>query len=140
MEDETFRVIDHLDDQDRAFLEEHLYAYNMAATGYYDGRDLAVFVRDEQGAIIAGLSGWTWGGCLKISILWVREDHRGKGYGRRLLQAAEAEGRARGCRIAALDTHSFQAPRFYQKLGWQVYGVLDDDPLGFKHYHLKKSL
>ncbi len=140
MQEETFKVEDHVDDQDFKFLEEQLFAFNMAATGYHDGRDIALIVRDDQGAIIAGLSGWTWGGMMKIQYLWVREDYRSKGYGARLLQAAEAEGRARGCRQVALDTHSFQAPSFYPKFGYEVYGVLDDDPVGYKTYHLKKTL
>src|SRR5579885_1336884 len=125
MEDAAFRVTDHIDAQDYTFLEEQLVAYNMAATGCTDGRDIALILRDEQGAIIAGLSGWTWGGMMKIQYLWVREDYRGKNYGTRMLQAAEAEGRARGCRWVALDTHSFQAPLFYQKLGYEVFGVLE---------------
>lgn len=140
MQDESLEVTDHLDEQDFTFLEEQLFAYNIARTGYRDGRDVAILIRNERGAIVAGLSGWTWGGMLKIQYLWVREDYRGKDYGTRLLQAAEAEGRARGCRQVALDTHSFQAPSFYQKLGYEVYGVLDDDPVGYKTYHLKKSL
>src|SRR5215470_5281394 len=126
MHDNPFQVTDHLDEQDHKFLEEQIFAYNMARTGYHDGRDLALIVRDEQGTIIAGLSGWTWGGMMKIQYLWVREDYRGKNYGSRLLQAAEAEGRARGCRQVALDTHSFQAPGFYPKFGYEVYAVLED--------------
>lgn len=139
-DDESFNEADHIDDQDFRFLEEQLTAFNVAATGYSDARSLALSVRDDQGAICAGLSGWTWGGMLKIQYLWVREDYRGKAYGSRLLQAAEAEGRARGCRQVALDTHSFQGPNFYPKFGYEVYGVLDDDPVGYKTYHLKKAL
>jgi GNAT superfamily N-acetyltransferase len=137
---ETFTVTDQINEQDYKFLEEQLFAYNVARTGYHDGRDLALIVCDDHGAIIAGLSGWTWGGMMKIQYLWVHEEYRGKAYGTRLLQAAEAEGRARGCRQVVLDTHSFQAPQFYPKLGYEVYAVLEDDPVGYKTYHLKKSL
>ncbi len=140
MPDHPITVTDHIDEGDYKFLEEQLFAFNMARTGYHDGRDVAILIRDDQGAIIAGLWGWTWGGMMKIQYLWVREDQRGQDYGTRLLQAAEAEGRARGCRQVALDTHSFQAPEFYPRLGYEVYGVLDDDPVGYKTYHLKKAL
>jgi GNAT superfamily N-acetyltransferase len=138
--DASFEVSDHIDDQDYRFLEEQLTDFNVAVTGHRDARDLALIVRDDQSAIVAGLSGWTWGGMMKIQYLWVREDYRGRGYGSRLLQAAEAEGRARGCRQVALDTHSFQGPTFYPKFGYEVYGMLDDDPVGYKSYYLKKTL
>ena len=61
-----------------------------------------------------------------MDLLWVREDLRGRGYGKRLLQAAEAV--KRGCRHALLDTMSFQAPLFYERQGYVLYGVLDDFP------------
>lgn len=122
------------------FLEERIYEYNVAATGITDGRLLSIFVRDEHDAIVAGLFGWTWGGCLEVENLWVREDWRGKGYGTRLLAAAEREAVARGCRRALLGTHSFQAPDFYRRLGYQIYGVMDDYPEGHKQYVLTKHI
>jgi GNAT superfamily N-acetyltransferase len=125
---------------DRDFLDERIYEYNVATTGITDGRMLLLTVRDEQETIIAGLSGWTWGGCMEIEYLWVREDQRGKGLGTQLLAAAEAEGIARGCTQVVLDTHSFQAPEFYKKHGYAPYGVVDNYPRGFSHIHLRKEL
>ncbi|PZR98754.1 MAG: N-acetyltransferase [Candidatus Nephthysia bennettiae] len=125
---------------ERDYLDERIYEYNVATTGITDGRLMLFTVRDEQEHVIAGLSGWSWGGCMEIEYLWVREQWRGKGLGAQLLAAAEAEGIARGCTQVVIDTHSFQAPEFYKKHGYEVYGAVDNYPRGFAHIHLKKEL
>ena len=121
-------------------LEDGLYRYNVEQTGRDDGRWLAIFLRDADGRIVAGLSGWTWAGWLKVANLWVRQDLRRKGHGHHLLGAAEAEAVARGCTRATLDTYSFQAPEFYQRLGYRIVAAVDDLPAGHKHYTLVKEL
>lgn len=125
---------------DLRFVEERIFAYNVAVTGYDDYRPLAVFVRDDSGAILAGLTGFTWGGALKIEYVWVHDDLRGQGYGSRLVRAAEHEAVSRGCKQAVLDTHSFQAPDFYPKLGYVRCGLADDWPLGHQQSYFHKRL
>src|SRR5262245_61185711 len=109
-------------------LEERLGDFNARVTGVADGEWLAIFVRDAGGELAAGLHGWTWGGCLYIRTLWVREDHRRRGLGRRLMEAAESEARRRGCRRAILETLEFQAPQFYARLGYRVTDELEGYP------------
>ena len=133
-------IEDRPDQGDTTFLSEQIFAYNAARTGRGDGRSLAIFVRDDAGAILAGLSGYTWGGVMQIEYLWVREDLRGRGWGSRLLARAEAEGVARGCQQVILDTHSFQAPAFYQAHGYSVFGVAPDYPPGHEKIFLRKPL
>ncbi len=126
---------------DIRFLQDKIYEYNVEQTGSDDGRWLCIFVRDEKGDIAAGIHGWTWSGCGKIENLWVRHELRGKGYGTSLLQAAEREAVVRGCERLFLDTFSFQAPLFYQKLGYEIIGTLEDFPsVPHKQYHLRKRL
>ncbi|HEX5547890.1 MAG TPA: GNAT family N-acetyltransferase [Ktedonobacterales bacterium] len=140
--DETqgLTVEDAPNEADVHFVEERIDAYNIAATGYDDYRPLTLFVRDDQGAIIAGLTGFTWGGTLKVEFFWVHEDLRGQGYGSRLMDAAEREAVARGCRQSVLDTHSFQAPDFYPKLGYVRCGLAEDWPLGHQQIYFQKRL
>ncbi len=94
----------------------------------------------EDAGYIGGLVGSTNFGYLHVSLLAVAPSSHGKGYGRQLMQAAENEALARGCHGAYLDTFSFQAPDFYQKLGYEIYGKLDDFPKGHCRYFLRKKL
>ncbi len=102
-----------------AFLTDRIYEYNAKATGYADGMLLAGCVRSESGEVIAGFNGHTWGGCCELSNIWVHEQHRGRGLGTLLLRSVEAEAVARGCVQVVLATHSFQAPGFYERMGYQ---------------------
>ena len=114
--------------EDVAALDEHLYRYNVSTVGHDDGRWLAIFVRDDAGAMVAGLHGWTWGRTGFVRTLWVRHDARRRGLGARLVAAAEREAVRRGCRVMHLDTHSYQAPGFYRGLGYEEIGVLPGWP------------
>jgi ribosomal protein S18 acetylase RimI-like enzyme len=90
--------------------------------------------------VVAGLCGHTWGGCCEIRQVWVHERHRGSGIGRELLELAEMEARRRSCFQIVLATHSFQAPEFYRKLGFEIVESLPDYPRGHQHLHLRKFL
>lgn len=140
MSDESFEIETDPHRRDVNALDVWMYQFNVARTGIADGEELAIFVRDDDGAIRAGLYGWTWSGWLEIRTLWVREADRGHGLGSRLLAAAEDEGRRRGAHTAILDTHSFQAPDFYRKYGYQAYAELDGYPTGHSKIFLRKRL
>jgi len=123
-----------------AFLVERVYEFNAQATGYSDGRLLGGSLRNEAGEIIAAFNGHTWGGCCVIAHLWVHEAHRRRGLGRELLQAAEAEAGRRGCEQVVLSTHSFQAPEFYERLGYVKRAVIADWPKGYSDIVYVKRL
>jgi GNAT superfamily N-acetyltransferase len=125
---------------DVQYLEDRLYEFNSAETGITDGEWLAIFVRDEDQRIVAGICGNTWGGCAEIRQFWVEEGRRKQGLGRRLLGAAEREARRRGCRQMLLMTFSFQAPTFYANRGFEVVAVVDEHPHGHKNLLLRKRL
>jgi GNAT superfamily N-acetyltransferase len=133
-------IEEHPDPRDIDFVSDQLDAFNITSTSIDDWRVLAIFVRDDAGRIVAGLTGGTWASYLEIKNLWVHEDLRGQGLGRRLLLAAEQAARARGCARVLLDTHDFQAPEFYKKLGYIVFGVFEGIGGRYNRYYLSKKL
>jgi len=140
MDTESFSIETAPAAADVAFLEDRLYEFNVARTGIDDGTLLAIFVRDPDGTVAAGLYGWTWDACSEIRYLWVRADLRGHGVGTRLLAAAEREIVRRGGRQVVLDTHSFQAPDFYRRFGYEVFATIGDFPRGHQRFYLRKRL
>jgi GNAT superfamily N-acetyltransferase len=112
-------------------VEQGLDAYNVTQTGRIDERRVGIFVRDQAGQVIGGLTGWTWWDWLAIDNLWLSEALRGQRLGSQLVRQAEAEALARGCKRALLTTMSFQAPEFYRKLGYTEFAVME----GFAGLH-----
>ena len=117
-----------------------LRAHNDARVGAPGYSALHVLLRDEEGEVRGGLAGDVYLGWLFIRYLWVAEEHRGGGWGERLLHEAEDEARSRGCRAIWLDTFTFQAPGFYRRLGYLEFGRLDDYPAGHARHFLWKPL
>jgi GNAT superfamily N-acetyltransferase len=122
------------------FIRDGLALFNVAATGHSYYSPLAIFLRDERDAILGGAFGHVWGEWLDLSLLWVAEPLRGRGYGRKLLEAAEDEARMQGCRGVFLSTFSFQARPFYERFGYEVIADVPDYPAGHTYHVLKKSL
>jgi RimJ/RimL family protein N-acetyltransferase len=125
---------------DEELLADRLYDFNVAATGYRDGRGFTGLVHNAHGRVIAGVSGFTWGGSAKIVNLWVDQPRRGEGLGSRLVLVAEQVARDRGCATVVLDTHTFQAPEFYRRLGYEEVGRFDDFPVGHGQVMFQKRL
>jgi putative oxidoreductase len=122
------------------YLEDRIYEFNAGITRIADGEWLAIFVRNDAGRIVAGISGNTWGGCCEIRQFWVEESHRGQGLGTRLLTAAEREARRRGCSQVFLMTFSFQAPAFYARHGFTTVAAVDGYPRGHRNLLMRKRL
>jgi GNAT superfamily N-acetyltransferase len=119
-----------------------LSEFNDAGAGQSAGyRHLAILATDRQtGETIGGLWAGTSFSHLHIHLLFVSESMRGTGLGRELMRRAEEEAIRRKCTGSWLDTFSFQARGFYERLGYTVFGTIEDYPPGHSRFFLKKSL
>jgi GNAT superfamily N-acetyltransferase len=125
-------------DADLRTVKHHLIDFNNQHAEPEHYQQLVLLVRDTSREIVGGLLGFTHWRWLFVQNLWVAASLRSLGYGRKLMQNAEHEAHLRGCRHAYLDTFDFQALGFYQKLGYELFGHLDDYPPGHTKYFLQK--
>lgn len=139
VDDLTFDVTDAPTREDRAVVQRGIDAGNRARHGH-EFRELAIFLRDDDGRVRAGLVGETEWGWLHVALLWVEEDLQGQGWGSRLLAEAERVAAERGCDAVRLDTLSTQAPDFYRHRGYEVVGAVQGFPSGHSLVYLTKAL
>lgn len=117
-----------------------LDAFNVQIAGDYNFQRICFALQTSDDNIVGGVLGelfWDW---FHIDLLWIPEELRGHGYGHQLLLKIEEEAQKRGAKNIFLDTFSFQAPEFYKKHGYQIYGELKDFPPGHQRYFFKKQI
>jgi GNAT superfamily N-acetyltransferase len=102
---------------------------------------LSFVLKDDAGNVFAGVNATLY--CWKVmyvDILYVDDEHRGKGYGRLLMDKAETKAKSLGGYMSHLDTFDWQAKDFYEHQGYVAFGVLENCPPGHNRYYMKKDL
>ncbi len=117
-------------------LGQKLMDFNRVNSGVpHNHRALTIYVNDsETDELLGGLWGGTAYSALHIELLYLPEALRGAGFGRQLMAQAEQEAVRRDCHTIWLDTFTFQARGFYERLGYSVFGTLEDYPLGHSRF------
>ena len=132
---------DEVTEADEKTMIRFLGAFNRTKAGPEDVQALGLLLRPAPDAPIeGGVVGWSWYGWMHIAFVYLPENLRGAGLGQQLLQRAEAIARERGCHGLWLDTFSFQARGFYEKLGFSLFGEIEDYPPGHSRFFLRKRL
>jgi GNAT superfamily N-acetyltransferase len=140
--DEEYQIayLEKPDDTTWSVIGGGINNYNTEQAGDSHGKLLCFVLRGPDQELVGGViveTHWDW---FYINLMFIKEDFRGHGYGHRLLTLAEDEAHKRGAKQVYLDTFSFQAPDFYKKHGYEVFGELQDFPAGHKRYYLTKQL
>src|SRR5437016_1020176 len=130
-----YQLVATLSDELREAVGSMLRIFNRAQNpDFYAARELPenapkplnIIARDATRAVVGGVLAETQFAWLKVSIVVVAENARRRGVGRQLMALAEQEAAARGCRHAFLDTMDYQAPEFYQKIGYRIAATLEN--------------
>lgn len=125
---------------DRQAVLTPLIAYNVGQVGDPRFQPISILLTDDDGNQVGGLFGAIFYDWMSVELIAVPEQHRGEGYGTKLMDRAEEVARANNCVGIWLDTFEFQARGFYEKLGFELFGELPNHPKGHKRFFLHKCL
>jgi GNAT superfamily N-acetyltransferase len=115
-----------------------LLRYNRKTAGPFHYSRVVLTVRGARGRVLGGLILQSYWKESYVELLWLSESARRFGHGRRLMQEAERRARRRGSRLLHLNTYSFQAPGFYEKLGFRRFGGMQGSPArASRHFYVK---
>ena len=128
------------DPADLALLEDRVAEAALAAAAAGEDEELAILVRDDDGRVVAGISGLTWGGYCELHAMWVDEPLRGRGLARALMAGAEEEAGRRGCGVVAFLAYDLLARGMYERLGYETVGVIEGYPAGSAARWFRKDL
>ena len=134
----TFALEDSPDEVAQATLRAGLSAHSAELGLPGDWTPRWILGRAPDGTVQAGILFLTTFDWLFVHLLWVAEPYRRQGIGSRLIKDVEAVARERNCRGAYVDTFTFQAPKFYERLGYREFGRLEDFPPGHSRIWLAK--
>lgn len=140
--DNEYEVVyeEHPGESAWGIIGEGINEYNTQKAGDQNAKILCYTIQGSDHVIAGGVVAqiyWEW---LYVDLMWMKEELRLRGYGSRLLTLVENEARKRGAKHAFLDTFSFQAPDFYKKHGYHIFGELHDFPAGHMRYFMTKDL
>lgn len=130
--------------EDLQIISKGIQAYNQQYIPddvvFEEDTKFAIFAKDDKGKVLGGIRACAfWNYCI-IELLWLSENTRGSGVGKKLMEATESFALEKGFNYVRTETLSFQARPFYEKLGYKVYGELVDYPKGHTTYCLVKKL
>ncbi len=117
-----------------------LIRFNRETAGPFNYSRLVLSVRGASGRVVGGLILQSYWNESYVELLWLSDRARGHGAGRELIQEAERRARRRGSRLIHLNTYSFQAPAFYEKMGYRRCGAMSGSPKGARRYFYVKRL
>ncbi|SET54887.1 Acetyltransferase (GNAT) family protein [Salinibacillus kushneri] len=136
------KLIEQSNQQARDFIRKKLIEYNMDQLPDHlkkPKEDISFLLKNDKDEIVGGITGTIYWDHLHVDFLWVDNRERSRGNGTKLLNKIEDFARTRGCNFMFLDTFSFQAPEFYQKNGFEVFGTINNHPVeGHQQYFLIK--
>ena len=127
---------------DAKAISDGIINFNRLTVGlepYDDEIKFSIFVKNNE-VVIGGLRAICYWNTLHIELLWLDESCRGQGVGERVIKQAEEFAKVKGYEKSFVETTSWQAKPFYEKLGYHLQYSIKDRPKGHESFYLIKGL
>ena len=121
-------------------IDEGFSQHAFEMTGFKESILRAAFIARDKGAFVGCVCANVLWGTVHIQFMFIEATYRRQGIGTRLMKKAIEFGEANGCSAAFVDTFSFQAIGFYQKLGFEHEFTRSGFAHGATRHYLKKAL
>jgi GNAT superfamily N-acetyltransferase len=141
--DNKLTIVNEMSPEDWQEIRTNLRNFNLEQSNGFPTKpetSINLTLKTETGAVVGGIRSRAFYQCLTIDLLWIDERIRKMGYGTDLMLKVEGLAKEEGCISANTSTLSFQAPQFYEKLGYKIVGVFEGYPDGIKKLFLEKKL
>ncbi len=140
MEEAFIERIDEEDEELGCFISEGFTGYGQQNGVKLNYDDFCYAARDGEGRLIGEVTGWAYYNEVHIADLIIAEGHRKSGLGSALVKAVEDAYRGKGYDMITLTTFAFQAPGFYEKLGYRIEFIREDADPKLCKYFFRKDL
>lgn len=125
-------------DNEVEYIHNKLIEYNVKYITKFE--EFKFCLKDSNGRIVGGIVTSKDNECMTIDFLWIDEELRGKGYGSELIKHIETIAKDTGCVVIWLNTFGFQGPKFYEKMGYELFGTLEKCINGYDQYFFRKVI
>lgn len=127
-------------EEDKKVMVEGMLSYHASKGHPRKTETYTIVLKNKENKVVGmAIVSFLWNG-MHIDTLWVDESVHKQGWGKKLMEMAEKEAIKRGCTLAYTDTFTWQAPGFYEKLGYELYGKLENFPEGNSLSYYRKNL
>ena len=132
--------VDEADDRIGDFIHEEFVLYGEQNNVVLNYDEFCFVAEDDEGNIAGVITGRAYYNEVHIGDLIVGRECRRAGLGRMLVCAVEDAYKGKGYEKITLTTFGFQAPEFYQKLGYEVEFIREDNDPKLRKFFLAKIL
>jgi len=141
MNTNSYNLKESYEDTSISYLQKKMDDYNSKLIPPENSRKICYFLEDSEGKIIGGIMGETLWRSFHIHTIWIEKEIRGKGLGRKLIQAAEEKAKSYDCIYSMVGTFEALGARpFYERLGYKIESKSVDSPQGHIGYFFYKKI